>query len=244
MFRNQYDLEITSYSPDGNLLQIEYAKNASKNGKLVICLKSNSHVIVASFDKKTEYISENVNKILSLSENIIIGMSGIIGDGRVLYDLIKNKVKDYESGNNTTIPISHLAFIVSRIFHANTVYSGSRPFGINILLAGYDKSGPNIFEISQNEYYKIDSGTAIGKGFESSKKTIQYFEKNFERASVDELICCTMLSLVKSQEAMNLYHLAEGKVVISLVGKYTKFTLFNSKITKFLAKSYLKITKN
>ena len=83
MFRNLFDSEVILYSPEGRLLQIEYAKNASKSGNPVISFKSSSHVIILSVSQNTDYLKRPVNKVYSLNSNISICISGIIGDGKL-----------------------------------------------------------------------------------------------------------------------------------------------------------------
>ena len=45
-FRNQYDNDITTWSPQGRLHQVEYAMEAVKQGSAVVGLKSNTHVVL------------------------------------------------------------------------------------------------------------------------------------------------------------------------------------------------------
>jgi hypothetical protein len=45
-FRNQYDNDITTWSPQGRLHQIEYAMEAVKQGSAVVGLKSDTHVVL------------------------------------------------------------------------------------------------------------------------------------------------------------------------------------------------------
>jgi 20S proteasome subunit alpha 6 len=45
-FRNQYDSDITTWSPQGRLHQIEYAMEAVKQGSACVGLRSRTHAIV------------------------------------------------------------------------------------------------------------------------------------------------------------------------------------------------------
>jgi 20S proteasome subunit alpha 6 len=243
MFRNQYDSEVILYSPEGRLLQNEYATNASKNGNLLFSIKSNSHIILVSLNENIEYMAKNTNKIFSINESISVGISGIIGDGRLVYDLIQKYVKEYEIGNNLTIPISSLAVLSSKLFHTNTLYSGTRPFGINIIITGYDKNGSNLFEIHQEGFFEINIGTAIGKESDTHKKFINQIGLNFKISSVDELVYYSLKFIFEGKHQNKNGLVIQKQFNISLLGKKLKFTFINSKASKFIYKNYLSLIK-
>ena len=45
-FRNQYDSDVTTWSPDGRLHQVEYAMEAVKQGSATVGLKSKTHAVL------------------------------------------------------------------------------------------------------------------------------------------------------------------------------------------------------
>ena len=51
MFRNQYDTDVTTWSPQGRLHQVEYAIEAVKQGSATVGCKSNTHVVLASLKR-------------------------------------------------------------------------------------------------------------------------------------------------------------------------------------------------
>jgi len=57
-FRNQYDNDITTWSPQGRLHQVEYAMEAVKQGSAVVGLKSNTNVVLLAL-KVRQYASRD-----------------------------------------------------------------------------------------------------------------------------------------------------------------------------------------
>nr|UXY87812.1 26s proteasome SU A6 [Cryptomonas curvata] len=241
MFRNPFDSEVILYSPEGRLLQIEYAKSASNRGNPIISFKSNSHLVIISVGQQIDSIRKPVNKIYAFNQNVLMGISGITGDGKLVFDLIKNKINQYEMGNSINMPISNLAIMCSNLFHTNTLYSGTRPFGVDILIGGYDKNNLNLYEISQTGYFNIELETAIGMESDINKKLIKQINQDIQFFSIYELFYHTTQFMFKIQnqsvQKLNL----KKEYSIFLVGKKSKFTFFNSKVSKFFTKSYLKI---
>jgi 20S proteasome subunit alpha 6 len=218
MFRNLFDSEVILYSPEGRLLQIEYSKNASKNGNPLISFKSISHIITISLNQEISYFKKPNNKVYSFDDNIFIGMSGIIGDGKLIFDLLDSKINEYQTGNNVSMPICNLATICSKIFHTNTLYSGTRPLGIDILIGGYDKNGLNLYKITQDGYSDIEFGTAIGTESDINNKLLKKNNFDIRFLSIGELIYFT---------------------IRFIFGKKSKFIFFNYKVNQFFIKSFL-----
>jgi len=47
-FRNQYDSDITVWSPQGRIFQIEYAMEAVKQGSACVGLRSDTHSVLVA----------------------------------------------------------------------------------------------------------------------------------------------------------------------------------------------------
>ena len=48
MFRNQYDSDVTVWSPQGRLHQVEYAVEAMKQGSATVGIKSETHAVIVA----------------------------------------------------------------------------------------------------------------------------------------------------------------------------------------------------
>lgn len=63
MFRSQYDSDITTWSPQGRIHQIEYAMEAVKQGSAAIGLKSKTHAVVVALKRASSELGSHQQKI-------------------------------------------------------------------------------------------------------------------------------------------------------------------------------------
>ncbi|KAK0829623.1 Proteasome subunit alpha type-6 [Friedmanniomyces endolithicus] len=48
MFRNNYDNDSVTFSPQGRIFQVEYAQEAVKQGSVVVGIVSKTHAVLAA----------------------------------------------------------------------------------------------------------------------------------------------------------------------------------------------------
>merc|ERR1712187_542085 len=91
MFRNLYDFDVALFSPSGRLYQVEYAKESVNQGLCCIGLRSKRHVVLATLNRKPNWLSTIRHKIFSIDDHIGLCMSGVIADGRLLSKYMLNE---------------------------------------------------------------------------------------------------------------------------------------------------------
>src|SRR3989344_2841287 len=83
-----YDRAATMFSPDGHLLQVEYAEKTVKLGSAsigVVC--KDGVIIIADRRIRDKLIApESANKIYEIDSHIIATAAGILADARILID--------------------------------------------------------------------------------------------------------------------------------------------------------------
>merc|ERR1712137_963782 len=74
-----YSFSLTTFSPSGKLVQIEYALNAVASGATSLGVKAKNGVVIATEKKVPSILIDetSVQKILMLTENIAIVYSGM-----------------------------------------------------------------------------------------------------------------------------------------------------------------------
>uniref|UniRef100_A0A0D3ATH5 Proteasome subunit alpha type n=1 Tax=Brassica oleracea var. oleracea TaxID=109376 RepID=A0A0D3ATH5_BRAOL len=108
MFRNQYDTDVTTWSPTGRLFQVEYAMEAVKQGSAAIGLRSRSHVVLACVNKAQSELSSHQKKIFKVDDHIGVAIAGLTADGRVLSRYMRPEAINHSFTYQSPLPVGRL----------------------------------------------------------------------------------------------------------------------------------------
>merc|ERR1711977_765158 len=128
---DRYSFSLTTFSPSGKLVQIEYALNAVNQGVTSLGIKAANGIVLATEKKSsTPLIDSNIGMVYS----------GMGPDYRVLVDKAR-KVSHtgYKRIYNEYPPTRILVQDVARVMQEATQSGGVRPYGVSLLIAGYDE---------------------------------------------------------------------------------------------------------
>lgn len=161
-----YDRAITVFSPDGRLLQVEYAKKAVGVGAMTIGLVYKDGVLLIAdrriIDKLV--IPESIKKISEIDAHIISTFSGLTSDARVLVKKCRLYAQQHRMTYGEPIDIEGVVKYISDLGQAFTQYAGMRPFGVSFLMAGVDIKGEQLFVTDPTGVYSKYKARAIGLG--------------------------------------------------------------------------------
>jgi len=161
-----YDRAITMFSPDGRLLQVEYAKKTVRQGSTAIGMVCSDGVLLVA-DKRvvdTLVVPESVEKIWQIDEHIAASASGILSDARVLIDRAQLRAQQNRVTYDSEIDTSTIVKEMCDLKQVCTQSGGLRPFGVSILVAGIDDHTPKLFETDPIGIFFQYKATAIGEG--------------------------------------------------------------------------------
>ena len=232
MFRNQYDMDCVTWNPKGKILQIEYAKEAVKQGMMSLGLKSESHVVFISLMRNPDELSAHQEKIFEVDEHIGIAIAGLLADARNLCKYMRNECLSYWYVHDSQHPIARLVAKVGEKSQHKTCSSGKRPYGVGILVGGYDSSGTHLFEtLPSGEYFEYHA-MAIGSRSQSAKTYLEKNYENFRENNLEDLIKHGIKALKASSQEIDL---SFENVSVGVVGKDVPFYKLSSEdITKYL----------
>jgi proteasome alpha subunit len=168
-----YDRTITVFSPDGRLLQVEYARQMVKNGSTSLGIKLKDGVILGSVRTPAPLaVTQSYKKIYEIDENIAAVSAGSLADARNLIDMARVKAQVNMITYNEPISVQSLTKSISDRKHLVTQYAGVRPFGVGLLIGGADRTGPRLFETEPSGTMIEWNAQAIGRGADKSRKVL------------------------------------------------------------------------
>lgn len=199
---NEYDRSVSTFSSQGRLYQVEYARKAVENGWTTLGIQTKDAVIIAA-EKKIEnklQIPKSIEKVSKVSENIICTYSGVLSDARSLLDHARVEAANHWFVFNEEIPLETLALSICEFALSfadkdkkkkkegqEEKRKISRPFGCALLLAGIDKDGSPILYLNDpSGNYSRFRAYCIGAGGDNANQTLATEYR--EDLSIDEAI--------------------------------------------------------
>ncbi|KAG5379990.1 hypothetical protein IGI04_027832 [Brassica rapa subsp. trilocularis] len=209
---SQYSFSLTTFSPSGKLVQIEHALTAVGSGQTSLGIKASNGVVIATEKKLPSILVDeestvtNVNlmsllqvqKIQHLTPNIGVVYSGMGPDFRVLVRKSRKQAEQYNRLYKEPIPVTQLVRETATVMQEFTQSGGVRPFGVSLLVAGYDDKGPQLYQVDPSGSYFSWKASAMGKNVSNAKT---FLEKRYtEDMELDDAIHTAILTLKEGFE--------------------------------------------
>ncbi len=165
-----YDRASTMFSPDGRLLQVEYAKKTVKQGTAALGIVYKDGVLLVADKRILDklIVKESVEKVFQIDEHIGSAASGILSDGRILINRAQLICQQHRVTYDEPLDVHSLVKEICDLKQAFTQYGGARPFGVSLLVAGVN-SAPNLFVTDPTGIYFEYKATAIGESEDELK---------------------------------------------------------------------------
>ncbi|MBI2669342.1 archaeal proteasome endopeptidase complex subunit alpha [Candidatus Woesearchaeota archaeon] len=162
-----YDRSITMFSPDGRLLQVEYAKKTVKQGSTAIGITYKDGVMLVADKRITSklMVPEAIEKMFKIDDHLAATAAGIISDARVLVDRAQLRAQQHAVTYDTKIDILSIVKEICDLKQICTQSGGLRPFGVSMLVGGVDNDGTiKLFLTEPYGLYFQYKATVIGEG--------------------------------------------------------------------------------
>ncbi len=192
-----YDRAITVFSPDGRLLQVEYALSATRRTPLAIGMKCKDGVVLLAVRKYLSPLATPPEKIYRIDEHIGAIAAGLVGDGLVLIERGRMEAQYNRLIYGEPITVKNLAKRLALYKQQFTQYAGLRPFGVMMIIGGIDE-GPELYVTHPGGAYYDYAAFAVGK---NSDKVNETFRQSFKQEfSLDECIKYAIRVAMESEE--------------------------------------------
>jgi len=170
-----YDRTATMFSPEGHLLQVEYAEKTVRLGSASIGIVCSDGVFILA-DKRNEdklVVKEYTNKIYEIDSHVIASVAGIIADARVLVEKAQVLAQQHRVTYDSEIEPELIIKDISTIKQQFTQYGGARPFGVSLMVAGVNKNKGELYTSDITGNYSSYHANAIGENDDKIKDKLR-----------------------------------------------------------------------
>lgn len=127
--------------------------------------------------------------MFQIDEHVGIAIAGLTSDARVLSNFMKSQCLGHRLTYGRDMPVRSLVDMIGSKAQINTQHYGKRPYGVGLLVAGVDETGPHLFEFQPSGMTEEMVAFAIGA---RSQMARTYLEKN-----IDAFAACGREELVQ-----------------------------------------------
>merc|ERR1712137_871447 len=137
-------------------------------------------------------------------------------------------------GWNTPLPLARLVQSIGSKSQVPTQRYGRRPYGVGLLIAGYDSQGPHIYQTCPSANYYDCKAMAIGARSQSARTYVEKHLDKFKDCTLEELVAHGLRALRDTLPSE--LNLNSKNCSIGIVGKDNDFTIYDDeKIEPYLS---------
>ncbi len=170
-----YDRTATMFSPEGHLLQVEYAEKTVRLGSSSIAMVCSDGVFIMA-DKRVEdklIVKKSANKIYEIDSHIISSVAGIVADARVLIERAQILAQQHKITYDSPVEPELIIKEIANTKQQFTQYGGARPFGVAIMIAGINEDKPEVLMSDITGNYFSYYANAIGENDDKIKEKLR-----------------------------------------------------------------------
>lgn len=168
----------------------------------------------------------SVQKVVMVTKSIGMVYAGMGPDSRVLIRKARKAAQTHFLTYYESIPVNQLVREVASVMQEFTQSGGVRPFGVSLLVAGFDDEGPQLFQIDPSGSYYAWKASAIGKNMVNAKT---FLEKRYgDDMELEDAIHTAILTLKEGFEGQ----VTESNIEIGVIGEDMQFKTLSTSETK------------
>ena len=179
-----FDRQITIFSPQGHLYQVEYALKAATGGSnTAIAVRGSSCAAFISQKKIPDKLIDptSISNIYRITDTIGALMTGLVPDIRAQVERLRHEASEFKFQCGYSIPVHVLAKRIADICQVYTQEASSRALACIMLLIGVDdEKGAQVFKVDPSGHYLPYKGVATGK---LEQEAMNFLEKKVETLS-------------------------------------------------------------
>ncbi len=170
-----YDRTATMFSPEGHLLQVDYAEKTTRLGSSSVGMVCSDGIFIVADKRITDrlIVPKSANKIYEIDSHVISSVAGIISDARVLVERAQVLAQQNRITYDSPIEPELVIKEISNIKQQFTQYGGARPFAVSMMIAGMNGNKPELYASDITGNYFSYTANAIGENDEKLKEKLR-----------------------------------------------------------------------
>lgn len=170
-----YDRTATMFSPEGTILQVEYAEKTIRLGSSSIGMVCSDGVFILADKRVTDklIVQDSANKVHEIDSHVIASAAGIVSDARVLIERAQVLAQQHRITYDSPIEPESIIKEISNIKQQFTQYGGARPFGVSLMVAGINRKKLELYTSDVTGNYFSYYANAIGENDEKIKEKLR-----------------------------------------------------------------------
>jgi 20S proteasome subunit alpha 3 len=138
-------------------------------------------------------------KLYKLDDHILVSVSGVVSDANVLIDMGRLTSQRHTYSQHTPIYVESIVQYLANYKHSYTQFGSSRPFGVSLMYAGFDKvAGFQLYNSDPSGNYAAWKAHATGKNSVNAISTLK--DEFKEGCSLNEALVLAAKVLGKSMD--------------------------------------------
>lgn len=191
------------------MFQVEYAIEAIKLGSTAIGICVQDGVVLAVEKRITSPLLEpsSIEKIMKVDDHMACAMSGLTADARTLIDHARKVTQNHTFTYDEPMPVESTTQSLCDLalrFGEDEEESMSRPFGVALLVGGWDADGPQLFHTDPSGTFVSYKAKAIGSGSEGAQVALQENYKEDMTLSEAQILAVSTLKQVMEEKVNSL----------------------------------------
>ncbi len=178
--RIAYDKSAAMWSPDGELVQLSYARKASEKGAAAVGMIVDENTILLAGETLSDPLVVKPDKIQEIDKRLFLVASGLSTDSNLLIGQARLVAQQHRLIYGEKISVRALAQRLGDLMARHTIQGGLRPFGTALLLAGFNPISrkAELFFVDNGGSYFAVNAYAAGSG---NERIIEALRKDYKK---------------------------------------------------------------
>merc|ERR1712064_248231 len=186
-------------------------------------LKSKTHAVLVALKRASSELSAHQKKIIPLDTHMGISIAGLTADAKSLSRWMRNECLASRYYHNAGLRLETLMSDLGNKMQLCIQGYNKRPYGVGLLVAGYDDLGPHIYQVCPSANFYDCKAMSIGARSQSARTYLEKKLDDFGDCELEPLVAHGLRAL--RDTLPKEVDLTNKNVSIAIVGEDMEFVV-------------------